>query len=91
MVEKVPQIVVNPRDRKGMNALMEDAKAFPDKYNTMLIGENEQKERVFISVNPESICVETLQNNGWVRKNIYHYNHQYDDEEIYDGKWEELT
>ena len=50
------------------------------------IGENQDGERILIHVNPDSIVLETWQNNGWVRKNYYYYGEDFC-EELFDGKW----
>ena len=50
-------------------------------------GHNQNGESIAIHVSHESIVLETMQDNGWVRKNYYYYN---DDtcEELFDGKWQ---
>ena len=86
-VERIDKVVVDPKDKRGLIALMDDCKANPKKYETYLIGESEHGERVLISVNEDNIVVETWQENGWVRKNYYYRDPLADNEEIYDGKW----
>ena len=34
-------------------------------------GKNEDGETIMISINPDSIVLETFQNNGWTRKNFF--------------------
>lgn len=75
------QIEVNPFDQKSLNALM-------DQYGdstTMFPGTNENGETVHISIFYDKIVVVTLQENGWVRKNIYYRDGTR--EETFDGKW----
>ena len=36
------------------------------------IGENEDGEKVIVSIDEESAEVKTLQDNGWIRINIYY-------------------
>lgn len=36
------------------------------------VGVNETGEKVVVSIDEESACVRTLQDNGWMRINIYH-------------------
>jgi hypothetical protein len=58
----------NPFDLDEMVALM-------DKYGdskSMYFGENEDGERVAISIFPDRIVVDTYQENGWCRINTYH-------------------
>lgn len=42
--------------------------------NHMFFGENENGESITISVQPNSVTVETLQHNGWTRINTYYEN-----------------
>ena len=61
-------IEFNPHDLKGMCRLM-------DKYGesgTMFPGENENRERVHISIFHDKIVVSTFQTNDWIRKNTYY-------------------
>lgn len=77
-------IEFDPSDHNGMLALMEkygDSK-FP------YIGENENGERVFISISPDNITSRTHQINGWVRENVYQKDGYFiDSYEIFRGKW----
>lgn len=61
-------IVVDPCDLKGNVALMERA----DEFTAPYLGENEEGEKVVVSVNKDNITVQTFQKNDWVRTNIYH-------------------
>lgn len=67
----------DPHDWKGMHQLMDRH----DEFGSMLIGQNEEGERVTISINSDNITVMTEQSNGWTRENIYHRD--YDIEELY--------
>ena len=51
---------------KAMKELMKNH----EKFNTSLIGENENHEPVFISINEDNVVKVTCQHNGWARKNI---------------------
>ncbi len=77
------RIEFDPHDWKGMHDLMDRHKEFTSQY----FGENEEGERVSISVNKDNITVVTFQSNGWTRENIYHRD--YDVEELYHKGWPE--
>ena len=47
-------------------------------------GENENGERVILSVSEDSYAIRTIQNNGWMRINIYHIDGTI--EEIFENK-----
>lgn len=49
-------------------------------------GHNQNGETIAIHVSHDSIVLETLQDNGWVRKNYYYYGEEVV-EELFDGKW----
>lgn len=69
---------LNPNDFVGMCELM-------DKYGDEsypFCGTDEYGNNVLISVNPDNITVNTFQENGWVRTNIY--NRYGDNEELYE-------
>lgn len=61
-------IEFNPHDLKGMRRLMDEhghsKSTFP--------GENENGERVHISIFPDKIVIATFQTNDWIRKNTYY-------------------
>ena len=61
------EIIIDPYDYKGMIKLMDRA----DEFDVPWSGKNENGEHVQISVNKDNITVETFQNNGWIRENIY--------------------
>lgn len=42
-----------------------------DEFDAPLFGRNESGETILISVNSDNVTVETFQNNGWTRENIY--------------------
>ncbi len=53
--------------------------------DSMISAVNEEGEDQTISINPDNIVLDTCQNNGWVRRNIYWYDG--DVEELFDGRW----
>lgn len=61
------EIIIDPHDYKGMIKLMDRA----NEFDLPWAGKNEEGEHIQISVNKDNITVETFQNNGWVRENIY--------------------
>ena len=61
------EIIIDPHDYKGMIKLMDKA----DEFDLPWAGKNENGEHVQISINKDNITVETFQNNGWIRENIY--------------------
>ena len=67
----------DPNDWKGMHALMDRHEEFTSEY----FGQNEEGERVGISVNKDNITTMTYQSNGWVRENIYYRD--FEEEELY--------
>lgn len=73
-------ITVDPTDLEGMRKLMEEH----GDSETAKFGRNELDEVVSISIFKDKIVVVTYQDNGWVRKNIYHYDGY--SEELFDGK-----
>lgn len=58
----------NPSDWDGMLKLMDRA----DEFKEPFFGENEEGEKVMISVNKDNITTSTFQSNKWTRENIYH-------------------
>ena len=80
-------VEINPRDRDGLIAVMDDCKANPKKYEQYLIGKNESGEKILLYVNEDNIVVETWQSNGWIRKNYYYRDPDCPDEELFDGRW----
>lgn len=54
-------------DFEQLQSLMNRADEFP----TMLMGENDSGEFMTTSICDDCIVCETLQKNGWTRKNIY--------------------
>lgn len=74
----IKDMVVNPKDYKGMLELMKHHSEFDLPLN----GTNEDGEHVIISINEHNITIQTCQSNDWLRTNIY-----YDDgtsEELYE-------
>jgi len=71
----------DPSDLAGMKQLM-------DKFSesvTIFSGENEAGETVYISICHSRIVVRTLQENHWIRLNVYYRDGSCD--ETFDGKW----
>ncbi len=73
-------IVFDPSDLEALRDMMRNHEAYPE----MLAGENENGESVTISVDAELITSVTLQKNGRVRRNIYHFDGTR--EELFDGR-----
>ena len=55
-------------DWKGMIDLMDHS----DQFDSVCEGENSEGEKVLISINKDNITVQTFQDNGWMRENIYY-------------------
>lgn len=78
-----------PNELSAKFNTQEDRKKILQDYadsDTMFVGENEDGERVYLSVAHSGMVLRTEQDNGWVRVNYY------DDEgcasgESFDGKW----
>ena len=49
-------------------------------------GVNEDGEQVLVSINPDSIIINTFQTNGWVRVNYYD-GEGFAEGESFDGRW----
>lgn len=63
-----PVINFDSTDRAGMKKLR-------DQYGDSempFFGENQDGEKIIISINHENITTQTFQKNGWCRTNIYH-------------------
>lgn len=75
------QIEFNPYSQKDMNVLMD---IYGDS-DTMYPGVNENGETIHISIFKDYIVVMTFQENGWLRKNIYHRDGTR--EELFEGKY----
>ena len=60
---------IDPNDFKGMEALME--RANEPQFEMPWSGINDEGEHTLTSVNNDNITVQTFQNNGWMRENIY--------------------
>lgn len=71
------EIIIDPYDYNGMLKLMKRHNEFDVPWS----GKNEDGEHIQISVNEDNITVETFQNNGWTRENIYWKD--YTTEELY--------
>lgn len=61
------EIIIDPDDYNGMISLMDRA----DEFDIPWSGKNENGEYIQISINKDNITVDTFQNNGWTRENIY--------------------
>ena len=79
-VELEATYIFDPTDLKVMRGLMRRH----EEFKNILAGENENGESVTISVEAERITTVTLQENGWVRRNIYHFDGTR--EELFDGR-----
>lgn len=67
--EKTRTLSFDPYDEKGNEALM--ARADEPEFKFPFSGRNEDGELVMFSVNTNNITVETYQDNGWIRENVY--------------------
>lgn len=63
----INNVVVDPSNYDGILALMDKA----DDYDMPLFGENEEGEKVMISINNDNVTVQTFQKNNWIRTNVY--------------------
>lgn len=54
--------------------------------NEPFYGKNENGESITIHVSPDIIVLETMQDNGWIRKNCY-YRGEWAHEEVFCDKW----
>lgn len=80
-MELTPEITVDSTDLPGMIKTM-------DEYGDMqypLFGQNDEGERVMISIYHDKIIIVTYQSNHWIRKNYYYRDGMR--EELFDGKW----
>lgn len=68
-------------DTEYLNELMEKYGDTTDAF----YGHNEDGESISISIFPDVIINETLQSNGWIRKNYFYPDGTC--EEIFVGKW----
>ncbi|PAV40010.1 hypothetical protein CJ260_00800 [Megasphaera sp. ASD88] len=84
MEKKKAVFVVDPTDYDGLLEIME--KFGDSKY--IYTGHNENNEEVNIHVSHDSIIVDTYQENGWLRRNVY-TNDDGDiiKEEMYPERW----
>lgn len=71
----------DPHDLDAMRALMDQYGA----QNAVFAGPNEHGEETTMSITRNNIMCETLQHNGWVRRNIYWRDGS--SEEAFDGRW----
>lgn len=62
------KIMIDTKDYTSLISLMDRA----DEFKYPLFAKNESGEDQLISVNNDSITIETFQSNGATRKNIYH-------------------
>ena len=54
-------------DTSKLYELMDNA----SRDTSLLVGENEEGERVFVDIQKDAIVTKTEQSNGWTRINIY--------------------
>lgn len=74
-------LMIDFSNRHQLGELMDRSEDFP----YMLSASNSDGETQQISINCDNIIVNTLQNNGWVRANVYWRDGTR--EELFDGKW----
>lgn len=48
-----------------------DLMANSEKYDTVIMGENQDGEFIMTEIYPDRIKTETLQKNGWTRSKVY--------------------
>lgn len=74
-------IRIDPNDWDGMLALMERA----DEFHIPYMGNNNEGELIQIKISHDNISVDTYQQNGRIRRNIYYKDHT--SEELFEGRW----
>lgn len=74
-------INIDPTDHKGLVALMEEY----GEDGELAFGENQEGEFVTMTIEADRITTETMQKNGWLRRNVYWKDGTR--EELYKGKW----
>lgn len=77
-------IKLDTDDRESLVALMDELGSETD---TFYSGANESGETLHISIFPDKINVLVFQDNGWLRRSVYHRDGT--SEEIYEGRWEQ--
>ena len=78
-----------PNELSAKFNTMEGRKRILQEYadiETMFVGENEDGERVYLSVAHSGMVLRTEQSNGWVRVNYYDAEGDATGE-TFDGKW----
>ncbi len=71
------KIMIDTKDYSDLISLMDRA----DEFKYPLSAKNESGENQLISINNENVTIETFQNNGVTRQNIYHRD--YTSEELF--------
>ncbi len=74
-------IPINPKNYAALVELMDHEKD----YSSVLVGTNENGEDTITTIEKDYIEVETNQNNGWIRRNVYWRDGT--TEELYNGHW----
>ena len=75
--------VENWNDMEVRDAIMDDCSMHREPF----YGSNDNGEMVRIDVSEDEIVIETLQENGWVRRDYYYYGEDCM-EQMYLGKWD---
>lgn len=57
-----------------------------EKYPELLFGKTANDEDFIIEVLPDRIITQVFQENGWVRKNVYHPK-EFISEELFEERW----
>ena len=57
----------NPNDERAMFCLMRTT----GRFNKTYPGENNDGEKIKIHISENNIIVDTYQENGWIRRNVY--------------------
>ena len=72
----------NSRDWAAMKQLCEDHEKYPEAR----FGKTSTHEDIMIEIHPDRIITQVFQQNGWVRKNVYHPQ-EVTTEELYEERW----
>ena len=73
----------NTSDWAAMKQLCEDHEKYPEP----LFGKTSTHEDIMIEIHPDHIITQVFQQNGWVRKNVYHPQ-EVTTEELYEERWD---
>ena len=80
---KVATFELDTDDLEGMRKLMDNLG--PDPESVVYSSVNEDGETIHISIFTDRIVTRVFQGNGWIRRNIYHYDGTV--EELFVSRW----